>query len=112
MFNNCFAQGGNGGDGGDGDDGAHGGRGGSWVWSDEIEDSMYWLWWDGWMWGDKFGDYGWFYWSGWYDTQEEWYQDYIQDYYLNPYDRYYDYWEYSGYGGAFFAEADCNPKFH
>jgi len=107
KFNNCFVQGGNGGDGGDGDN-APGGRGGNWMWSPMIEQSLYWLWWDGWEWGDKFGDYGWFYWSGWYDVDDEWYLNYVYD----PYDAYYDYWRYTGLGGAFYCEADCAPKFY
>lgn len=117
-FTDCFAQGGNGGNGGNGIDGADGGRGGSWMWSDTVEGSMYWIWWDGWdqySMGDKFGPYGWFYWTGWINYNDEWYQDYLNSNsssVTDPYDAYYDYWKYSGYGGAFYCEVDCSVKFN
>ena len=107
VFDNCFARGGNGGDGGTGAALYYGGRGGSWAWAPTIEDSTYWWWWDGWEWGDKIGDYGWFYWFGWVDYDDDWYLNYVYD----QYDAYYDYWKYTGLGGAFYCEVNCSPVF-
>ncbi|MBE0536993.1 MAG: choice-of-anchor L domain-containing protein [Phycisphaerae bacterium] len=109
TFTNCSATGGNGGDGGNGIEGAAGGRAGNWLWTESLEEYIRWSWaWDGWQWGDKLGDYGWFMWTGWYKTTDPWYQAWVED----VYDRYYDHWRYSGYGGAVYAEVNSNPKFH
>ena len=109
VFENCFVQGGNGGDGGDGPPPAKGGRGGNWIWADSVEQSLFWSWWDGWEWGDNFGRYGWFQWAGWYNVDDAWYQDYTYDRYYNAY---YDFWKYTGLGGAFYCEANSSPKFY
>ncbi|HPD46095.1 MAG TPA: right-handed parallel beta-helix repeat-containing protein [Anaerohalosphaeraceae bacterium] len=117
TFTNCFARGGNGGNGGDGivvnNVQWEGGRGGNWLYAPSIEqDPFIWYFWDGWEWGDKFGPYGWLYYSGgysgWIDTDDEWYQEYVYD----PFDAYYDYWKYTGLGGAFYCEAHSSPKFY
>jgi len=63
VFRGCSATGGNGGNGGNGVQGADGGRGGNWEWSEEIEQNMVLIGWDGWEWGPyldywKYSGYG------------------------------------------------------
>jgi M6 family metalloprotease-like protein len=127
SFIDCSARGGNGGNGGDGAtmSGAkyQGGRGGCWTWAPSIEeDPSYWLWWDGWTYGDKwiaglygYGLYDWETWLRWFDWGEffNW-NEWLNFYYLGnvtPYDRYDNYWDYSGYGGAVYCEYDSSPSF-
>ncbi len=127
SFIDCSARGGNGGNGGDGATVGgvryEGGRGGAWTWAPSIEeDPSYWLWWDGWTYGDKwdaglygYGLYDWETWLRWFDWGEffNW-NEWLNFYYLGnvtPYDRYDNYWDYSGYGGAVYCEYDCSPSF-
>jgi len=131
LFANCYASGGIGGDGGVGneDPDGHGGRGGGWEYAPSIEDDpVWWYWWDGWTYGDKYlmwyswgyNNYDWEKWGEWFDTSswiswEDWYASYLAStsiyWQMTPYDAYEDHWEYSGYGGAVYCEYDSSPKF-
>ncbi|MCK5174883.1 MAG: hypothetical protein KAR47_15925, partial [Planctomycetes bacterium] len=135
VFTNNYARGGDGGHGGNGTGPGNwpGGRGGTWEWAPSYEEDdpyyYYWWWWDGWEFGDKYYEgftwsnrYDWDLWSQWfhwdkYVSWEDFLLDWTYDFELgnysgfDPYDSRYDYWEYSGYGGAVYAEYGSSLQF-